>query len=159
MRRDLQCAALAAILLFPAFSWGSALCPEGSVRGSLSSNATPDEMIQCKLIGRVFCLVEEKRDAGIAKDAAINGVAETMSRLGETGTHLVSNYRPTVSMAADYVYSHGKMLPWTRYYYAAYSCGFNQRLAGAPAPEKLSAAWERLPTIASRRTPARATAT
>ena len=170
MRCIVQCAALAALIgssgtlqaqtygqSTPSGSQGVVRCDNGNLSGPISSKASPDEAFQCKLIGRVFCLVEEKREQNVPEKIAINDVTEAMSHLGETGSHVPTNFRPEVTLAASYVYTHDKMLPWTRYYYAAYSCGFNQRVADAATRSKLSPIWEKSASECQRAHPGEGT--
>ena len=117
-------------------------CDSEPVRGPTSMTSSPEENAQCKLLGRVFCMVQEFRGDNISADAAVTQVAESLSHIGQTGSHVSTNYRPLVAPAAEYVYSHDKILPWTRYYYAVYTCGLNERVTDAAARKSMALSWE-----------------
>jgi hypothetical protein len=139
----MTCAVLAACSSFSNLALADFQCDAESLYGPMSSTSSPDRNVQCKLVGRVFCMVQQRRSENMKREVAINEVAYSMSHLGETGSHVATDYRSVVTMAADYVYSHDKMLPWSRYYYAAYSCGFNQRVTEPATHAKLSPLWEK----------------
>ncbi len=127
-------------------SWGvsayAADCRVGSLRGTKSPNGPPDDNIQCKVLGRIFCSLEDYRISDIPQEPAVERTADWLSHLGQTGSHLSGDYRPAVRTAAAYVYSHDKMPPWTAYNYAVYTCGVNMRITDPAARQKIADPWE-----------------
>src|SRR5204863_399356 len=102
----------------------------------------PDENTQCKLLGRIFCMVEEQRSAGVPPDGAIANTQNALRDFGKTGSHVVANYKPFVEQAAAYVYANDKVLPWTQYYYATYTCGVHLRAGDIQLSRALAPSWE-----------------
>src|ERR1043166_5024431 len=101
------------------------------LHGSTSPNGTPDENIQCQVLGRIFCALSDYRNQGIESEVAVDRTADWLKHLGQTGSHLTgSDYRPSVRTAAAYIYAHDKTPPWTAYNYAVWTCGVNQRISG-----------------------------
>ena len=128
-------------------------CPSGNLTGSLSSAAQPDENLKCRMLGRIFCLVAEQREAGVdANDAAIR-TADVMNNLGTTGSHIKHDYKATATMAAEYLYARERVLPWTAYYNAAYTCGVDERVGDTATRAKLGPAWDQAEAACDKQFP------
>ena len=108
-------------------------CKTGSPGGSTNPKSHPEEVIQCQILGRAFCIAEEDRIAKHDVKYATDRAAEWMNDLGKTGSHAREDNRKLVAGIASYVYAREPMLPWTAYWSSVYSCGFNNRAPPAQA--------------------------
>jgi hypothetical protein len=142
MQRRLVFAGLIAALSLINAPAQAADCMRGSLHGSTGTSGPPDENIQCKVMGRIFCALSDYREDDIPADPAVARIAEWLSHLGQTGSHIGGNYRPAVKAAAGYVYSHDQMLPWTAYNYAVWTCGVDQRVVDPEAKKNIAKPWE-----------------
>jgi hypothetical protein len=130
----LNIAAALALTITTSTALAAADCEVGRVRGSLNSGAShPEESVECQMIGRVFCMVEESRINGQPQNYAVKRGTEWLARMEKTGSHHVTDHSRTVEPIAEYVYTHDKMLPWTAYNHAIYSCGFSKQVPQAQA--------------------------
>ena len=116
-------------------------CNDGAFHASTADSADPEYNVECQILARAFCMVEEDRISGQPASYAISRASEWLSGLGRTGSHVKTNHRKQVVPIADYVYAHDKMPPWTMYNYAVYTCGLNKRVASEKAKES-AVRWE-----------------
>jgi hypothetical protein len=130
------------VLTTLSLSANAADCRRGTLTGSKSPSAPPEENIQCRVMGRIFCSVSDYRNSDVDREPAVARTAEWLSHLGQTGSHISGNYKPAVDVAATYIYAHDKMPPWTAYQYAVFTCGVNQRIEDAAVREKIAEPWE-----------------
>jgi hypothetical protein len=117
-------------------------CDGGAIKGSASRSADPEENVECKVLGKIFCMVEQHRSQGEPADVAISFTADWLRRVGQTGSHLKGNFKPVVSTAAAYIYAQPKTSPWDRYYYAVYTCGLEQRLTDPAGRQRVAQQWD-----------------
>lgn len=118
-------------------------CPTGNLNGSLDPQAAPDDNFECRFIGRIYCYVEQYRNAGLAEPDAVAHTAQTMNSLGKTGSHMKSDFTPLAKVAADSLYRRDKLPQWTAYYEAAFSCGVDKRIVDPGVRAKIGPTWEK----------------
>jgi hypothetical protein len=118
-------------------------CDSGLIKGSRSPDASPEDNVQCKVLGRIFCIVETHRSNDQPEEIAVSRTSDWLNRVGQTGSHMSGKFKPAIATAAAYVYSRPRVPPWSQYYYAVYTCGLEQRVTEPAARHRIAPIWER----------------